>query len=539
MKKRIIFACVGFLIFIGIGFCFYNYIVGLTLTNENIEIKEEFVNNYSKKTLISQILKEQKMIFNKNKIQNFILENYYYFLQQINFENSIINYADTYNESFRVLKQLKKMAKLSNRDYLEMKKYLSKTKFRELSIKLEHLTLKNNSNDIIGVKYYLSGLVNELNLNNNAEASIFYEYAIKANPYEPSYYIKYADFLYSKYRIDNAISNYELALYKGTWPKTKRAEQIKLKLLSKISKILILKGEYELALQYLNALLIDAINFNNSSYVFDSTYNIGLLNLKLSNYKNAIDSFDYAYKIAVKKLGDEEKLKVFIQLSKANKKYGDYESAKFYALKGIDLAKKLNKLPEIATTSALACVDYKFLEKTDLMSSYCSRALYLNEILTNITGRPEYIIQNMQILNIIGDENSKKDYYYQNAFKIINDNNLEIQKLYLFDIAGYFDVYLEQRNLLNFKDTISCDVCRIADIKMNAGQNSEAINILKSANAKNREQKGKFALLIAEYEFNRGNYEEANKWTKIAKNELEKVFTNEHIFLKRVKMLKF
>ncbi|MDR3290369.1 MAG: hypothetical protein LBT02_03755 [Rickettsiales bacterium] len=527
ISKKSLILFVFFFVIVVFGFSFYNYIVSLTLTNENVKIKETLINNFDREKYVEQVLNNNKITFKKQRLQEHILVNFEHFLKHVELEKSISYYVKLYNESFKILKQLKKESDMANKDYLEAKKYISKLDFYRFFIKIDYINFKKNSNDVLATKNYLIGLIKELNFE-YFEANDFYKKAIALNPYVNVYYIRLGNIFFNEYDFNKTISIYELGLYKANFT-TQSDKKIKLQFLDNIGEMYYLKGEFDKSLRYYNELLLQALNYNNNDQKYNAIFNIGLINIKKIDYKNAIDTFVYAYKVAFKNNNMEQKFNSMLMLAEVYRLYGDYENGKFYAIKSFELAKKLKNLSYLASSAFSACANYEQLEKKDLSKIYCDRNIRINEVLTSIVGRPEYFIQIGKVYKTIYNSSEKRNEYLETALKIAKNYILKLNELTIYDLNEKDSEYLKLKEELQLKEN-GCSYCKNVDIKLRDGNIREAMKYLEEIIEKveTNYDRGRFALLLARLQNIDGNIILANKYGKIALESYEKVYKEGH-----------
>jgi tetratricopeptide (TPR) repeat protein len=541
-KKIIILFLLLLLLSFGI-FAGFFFVKNLTIQNENIEIKESLIDNYTRDIFVLGILNKQNVVYNKDKLKEHILLNYDNFLVAINLDTSISNYLKNYQISFKVLGRLKSIAKISSKNYLEFKKMLSRFEFSKLQSSLRYVNLKNNGADVVAYKNYFEGIVAELNFDKES-AKDFYKQSIKLNPYKSDCYLSLGNIFVNQYRFDLAIDVYKAALNNSTWL-TRNDTGKKLELMLNLGHAHAMIEDNKLALDTYNDLLVHSLLANNKIYEYLAIYNIGIIESRNHNYKSAIETMLYALKLSTK-LGNEWfKLETLIKLADYNYTYGNYEVAKFYGLRSVLLSKQLKDMGGIANSSILICMSYDFLQKEELSKLYCNRAIKINNTLMKVIGRPEQSLQNgivFERFNFLKETGKGKDYirYAYNLskkfdLKLVEMHSLKVMFLTDFNKEKFFD-YITYRKKIGVKDDC-CQFYNYVLVTLLSGNKFEAV---KQANERlkysdNPLEIALISSLLSDYYRDAKNISEAIKYGKISLKNYQQIYKNTNVFFVKQK----
>lgn len=522
----------------------------VSINNNFLKFEEKFLTNYSKDKFIKNSLVNVN-IYNKSKIVKYVKNNYNDFLKKnSNLSASIRDFADIYDDAISILANLKRMEAICEKDYISMNSNLNKLDFGKISDKLLYLTLKKNSNDILGEKTYFEGLIAELMFRNEL-AEKYYLKAINLNGYNPKYYNALSNIYYYKYNFNQAINTLEIGLNNADF-NNKKYKNLNFKLLLNSAKVYSVINDYDNAKNTYTYISVVAKNNDNMKYEYLAIYNLANIELNIGNYKTALDYLKYSLKLASKLDNKEYIAQTLNSLSIANYRYGDYSNGKKNGLKAIKLAKKLSNLSLIADASLNVCLNYEYLYKGDLAHIYCEKAIRINNVLNNNLDRPEYSAKNGYIYSFVAnvrDYNSALSYYkesYENAKKfglklseiksmygLSECNNVLGNKV---DALKYLDDAMNLEILLNIEEQ-ACSSCKYGFIYWGKKNYQKAINYYEKGLIKAFVQNNKVVLAnvsshLASINFELKKYQEALKYSTLSLNTDKKIYRYDHHYIK-------
>ncbi len=529
------------------GYCIYNK---TSLKNEVAKIEEYYLKNYSKKKFVKSALKDSKL-YNKDRMKIYVISNFDSFLKSnLDLSTAILDYSNLYNETFGVLSDLKKMKGITSRDYSEINSFLGNFQFGEALNKLQYITFRTNSNDILAKKKFLEGMVFELNFDIERAKDLYLE-ATKLNEYEPKFYNYLGKAYYRLYDFNSAIDVFVKGLNISNFG-TKKNRIEKLDLLFNLARTYNVAKDSERAFNTYTNLLVNAININNSSYEWLAIYNIANIEAGVGNYDTSMDYLNYALKLATKMRNKEYIAKSLNLLSRVEYKYGDYTNGKRNGLKAIKFSKKISNLGLMADSSLNVCLNYEYLGKNDLAKLYCDRAIKINNVVGNVVGRPEYYIQNGFIYNFVSlyRDYEKSIANYNEAYRISQTFNLylyEVSALYGMseaeNDAGKYDEAIKLlRGLIKIEKRLdisknSCYDCSFGSIYWRRGDNDKSINYYKSSilsglRSGNNLIVSSAASQLANIYYSLEDYREALKYSTLALSTDRKIYRFDHHYIR-------
>ncbi|MDD2840665.1 MAG: hypothetical protein PHY80_06175, partial [Rickettsiales bacterium] len=484
-------------------------------------------------------------------IVKYIQINYNSFLKSdLNLDNSIKDFTNTYDEASLILTNLKKIKAITEKDYISMNNSLNKLDFNKISNKLLFLTLKNNSSDILGEKKYFEGLIAELMFKNDL-AEKYYSKALELNIYNPKYYNALGRMYYKKYDFNKAIDAFENGLNIPDF-NSKKYRDLRFILLMNLAKTYSTTNNLNDARNAYTYISINAKNSNNINYEYLAVYNLANIEVSVGNYKVAIDYLKYSLKLASKLNNKEYTAQSLNFLSAVNYKYGDYINGKKNGLKAIKLAKRLSNLRLMADASLNVCLNYEYLYKMDLANVYCKKAIRINNVLSNNLRRPEYFIKNGYIYSFVASVRNYQNALseYEEAYKISNIFGLkllEIKSMYGLSESNnmlgnkvksikYLDDISNLETMLNIEEQ-ACDSCKYGFIYWGQKEYQKAINYYEAGLIKAFIQNNKVILAnisshLASINFELQNYKEALKYSTLSLNTDKKIYRYDHHYIK-------
>lgn len=137
---------------------------------------------------------------------------------------------------------------------------------------------------------------------------------------------------------ENAMENYQESL---AYNKELDSDYGKIICTNSIASILIKQGDYQQALQKMDSILPVSLKVNEPSYLTQTYSNLGLIHLKLRDFKKAHINLDKALRITKNTdILKKHQLQVYYNLSELYRKLGEHEQAYNYFKIAVDEEKK-------------------------------------------------------------------------------------------------------------------------------------------------------------------------------------------------------
>lgn len=509
-------------------------------------LEKKIITNYSKEKFIRKIVVSED-VCNKTKLDKYIKDNFGNFVKiDLSLSDSIKKFVALYKESNTTLTHLKNKKAISERDYLRLNSNLNKLDLA----KIDSLILQKSDNSILAEKSYFDGLIFQLKFDYKGAEKAYLE-AINLNSDNLKYYYALGNVYYGKYEFSKAIDAFENGLSTSNF-NNRKEKSLKFALLFDLASTYMTVNDLDKAYEVYSHIFVIARDYNDMKYEYLSVYNLAQIEMKRGNYEIAINYLKYSLKLASKLNDNKYKAQALNSLSGVYYKYGDYNNGKKNGLKAIKLAKRTLSLNLIAQASLNVCLNYEYLNNTDLAIAYCKQSLGINDVLSNVLERPEYAIKNGFISSFVASVRSYENSlsYYTKAYDMSKQNDLrllEIESMYGLSDSNnmlgdrvkalkYLDDAINFREKLGIMKEV-CDFCKYGVIYWNKKDYKKAISYYETGLDIARKSNNKIAIAcstshLASINFELKKYKVALDYSNLALNTDKKMYTCGHHYIK-------